>query len=114
MKHFISKQQWEDRITYKHFWIIGSTVVSTIIYTHYNDNDAVNISGVYVDDKYRKKGIATMMLKETMNDEIPYSLEVRKDNVAAIKLYENFGFHYWQESEDKEMIWMKDFKYTKE
>ncbi len=112
MKHFVSKQQWEGKISYKHFWTEDDLVVSTLVITHYNNNETVNISGVYVHEDYRQRGIATMMLKETLDKTTPFSLEVRKDNVAAIKLYENFGFHYWQDS-DSEMIWMKDFKYSK-
>ena len=111
MKHYSIKQQWEDSVVYKHFWVTDEVLVSTLVFTHYNNDDAVNISGVYVHEDYRQKGIATMMF-ETLDKDTPHCLEVRRDNLQAIKLYEKLGFHYWQES-DNNMIWMKDFKYSK-
>lgn len=61
------------------------------------DSDEVHILNIAVREDYRTLGIASILMKEMI--EISYnqgvffaSLEVRKDNAAARKLYEKFGF----------------------
>ena len=56
-----------------------------------------NITNVCVDPAYRRKGVATGMLKELiqrsrMMGVKDYTLEVRESNESAIKLYEKLGF----------------------
>jgi len=59
--------------------------------------DEIHIANLAVDSNYRKKGIATELIKETMeranflNVNI-VSLEVRLSNINAINLYEKMGF----------------------
>ncbi len=113
IKHLISKQQWNKYVAYKHIYLDGDIVVGTLTCNEYDDSDAVIINGVYVNENYRNKGIGTMMMKDITNNDLPMCLEVDMDNQVAIKLYEKFGFHYWQESDTSNMYWMKNFKYTK-
>ena len=55
------------------------------------------ITNVAVNSAFRKKGIARHLMKATLSEGekrniAAYTLEVRAGNVAAIKLYESFGF----------------------
>ena len=55
------------------------------------------ITNVAVNSAFRKKGIAKELMKATLTEGekrniTAYTLEVRAGNVAAIKLYESFGF----------------------
>lgn len=80
---------------------------STRFYVFFEDERAVGYVGIYsvldegyitniaVLKKYRKKGIATSLLKELTEKEKNLSfitLEVRASNAAAIALYEKFNF----------------------
>ena len=112
LKHLVSKQQWDGYITFKHVYIEDDVIVATVNVNEYDNNDAQVISAVYVHEDYRNKGIGTMIINDITNNDNPMSLEVDRDNLIAIKLYEKFGFHYWQDEDDK-MIWMKNFKYNK-
>lgn len=76
-----------------------SDVAGFIICQVEMENDTLfgHIITINVDPNYRRRGIATMMLKETeqilkekgINE---CHLEVREDNFAALKLYENSGY----------------------
>lgn len=80
---------------------------NTRFYVFFEDERAVGYVGIYsvldegyitniaVLKKYRKKGIATSLLKELTEKEKNLSfitLEVRASNTAAIALYEKFNF----------------------
>jgi len=58
--------------------------------------DVINIVDVFVKANYRRKGIASKLFDfifDYFKDrDIKYMLEVRDDNVSAIKLYEKCGF----------------------
>lgn len=52
------------------------------------------IIDIFTEEEYRKQGIALSLIKEIEKD-FPVeniTLEVREDNIAAIKLYEKLGF----------------------
>lgn len=58
-----------------------------------------DITNVMIREDYRRQGIARKMLKRLMEDakEIGvrnYTLEVRRSNLPAIKLYEKIGFKF--------------------
>lgn len=64
-------------------------------YIVYKDRDiSYDIFQIAVLPHMQKKNIATMMLGDIMDKDIV--LEVRVDNVAAIKLYEKNGFKAFQ------------------
>lgn len=67
---------------------------------------AAFITLVLLDDKYRGKGIASELLKDVLAvcDERGFQsceLEVEKDNLSAIKLYEKHGFSIYEKSDTK-------------
>ena len=53
--------------------------------------------GIMIDEKYQNKKIGTMLIKAILAESIKYGikkidLEVYKNNISAIKLYQNHGF----------------------
>lgn len=80
-----------------------------------------HITNIAVLEKYRNKGIATAMLNEMINYVKENSLtlltlEVRKSNCPAIKLYKKFGFkilgerkHFYSDNREDAFIMTMDF-----
>ena len=80
--------------------------------------DAWHVMNVAVDEPYRRRGVARLML-ETMLQETDvdgsrgHTLEVRVTNVSAIRLYESLGFrpagmrrgYYTDNREDALIMW---------
>lgn len=59
--------------------------------------DRYEINNIYVLSEYRNKGIASRLLEKVIEDgkfncKINITLEVREDNLIAIKLYTKYGF----------------------
>lgn len=56
--------------------------------------DEIDITYIYIDELKRNQGFGTKMLKSFLNEFKNYkiNLEVREDNLYAIKLYKNCGF----------------------
>ena len=91
--------------------LIGYLVLSRYV-------DAWHVMNVAVSPAWRRKGVATALLRrlldETRNDgQRGYTLEVRVSNVGAISLYERFGFrtkgvrrgYYTDNREDALIMW---------
>ena len=91
--------------------LVGYLVLSRYV-------DAWHVMNVAVDPEHRRLGIATAMLARlfevTRDDaERGYTLEVRVSNLAAIALYESFGFvsrgvrrgYYTDNREDAVIMW---------
>lgn len=79
--HFIAKQ--DDKV-------IGECMLSDIA----KEGEITNVA---VRDEFRQQGVAIKLLEralqEGQNRQIEaYTLEVRKNNLAAVKLYKKFGF----------------------
>lgn len=58
--------------------------------------DRIEINYIFIKDGYRKNGIASNLLKYLINsykNSYNITLEVSKNNTAAIKLYEKNGFN---------------------
>ena len=80
--------------------------------------DEGHIMNIAVDDKYRRQGIATEILNKIIEDGFKkgikaFTLEVRKSNIGAIRLYEKAGFksagirpHYYPDKEDACIYWL--------
>lgn len=79
------------------------------------------ISNVSVSKEHRREGISTRMLTELLRTGRQaglhaFTLEVRKSNLAARRLYEKFGFvsegirpgFYDQPKEDAEILWLRE------
>jgi len=84
-------------------------------------HDEIHILKVAVDSKFRKRGIARMLIEDTLeyfksrgaNHAV---LEVRTDNISAINLYEKLGFepvrirrNYYRETGDDALVMMLEF-----
>lgn len=76
-------------------YFVDDKIVGYLIYdVIYNRCEIINI---FVKNEFRNRKIATNMLKYLIdfaknNDFYNITLEVRKDNLYAIKLYKNMGF----------------------
>lgn len=61
------------------------------------NEDIGHIISIAVDKNYRRRGIGTILLRNTINELMKLGarkirIEVRESNIAAIKLYEKIGF----------------------
>lgn len=77
------------------FYFIGNEVVGYLVYEDIYDRFEIDF--IFVDNKYRRKGIAGSLLEELFKlgkakNIINITLEVRKDNYNAISLYLKHGF----------------------
>ena len=62
-------------------------------YLYYSDiYDRIEINQIEVCEKFRCMGIASSLLDNLVKLEKDITLEVREDNISAIKLYEKFDF----------------------
>lgn len=74
-------------------------------------SDLTGEVGVAVLAAYQEIGLGTMLVDELINWQINYSklkylvLEVKKENLSAIRLYHKLGFK--NQTETKQTIWMK-------
>lgn len=95
---------------------IGKTLVGYLIVSRYTD--AWHVMNVAVDEPYRRRGVARLMLEtllaETEGDGTRgHTLEVRVSNHGAIRLYEDLGFrpagmrrgYYTDDREDALVMW---------
>ena len=77
------------------FYFIDSKVVAYLVYEDIYDRFEIDF--IFVDNKYRRRGIASNLLDELFKvgkekNIINITLEVRKDNYSAISLYLKHGF----------------------
>jgi ribosomal-protein-alanine N-acetyltransferase len=90
---------------------IGYLIVSLFV-------DDWHIMNLAVDPAWRRRGVAGLLLEDFLarsegGRERGYTLEVRKSNEAAIRLYEQFGFrargvrrgYYLDDHEDAVIMW---------
>lgn len=62
-------------------------------YLYYSDiYDRIEINQINVIDKYKRQGYASELMKHLIAKNKSISLEVKCDNIPAIRLYEKFGF----------------------
>ena len=91
--------------------VIGYLFVSLFV-------DDWHIMNLAVDPAWRRRGVAGLLLEDFLASseggrERGYTLEVRKSNEAAIRLYEQFGFkargirrgYYLDDQEDALIMW---------
>ena len=80
---------------------------SVIAYLYYSEiYERVEINNIEVESDFRNKGIGTELLRyltET-TDQKSISLEVKKDNYNAIKLYKKFNFKEKEKFEEVRKI----------
>lgn len=91
--------------------LVGYLVLSRYV-------DAWHVMNIAVDTAWRRQGIASALLERLLADtsgdsERGHTLEVRVSNLAAIRLYERFGFrsrgirrgYYTDNREDALVMW---------
>ncbi len=93
--------------------LVGYLIISRYV-------DAWHVMNVAVAREYRRRGIATQLLRELfrLTEGDPrrgYTLEVRVSNASAIALYERLGFHatgvrrgYYTDNREDALIMWKD------
>ena len=92
---FINKEYLENEFNNNPFIKVLILKEDIIIgYLYYSDiYDRVEINQIEIEENHRNCGKGSLLLKElteTVNKNI--TLEVREDNIPAIKLYEKFNF----------------------
>ena len=76
-------------------YLIDNKIVGYVEYAHIYEK--MEIENIFVKEEYRNQKIATKLMQKIINialenDIYNITLEVRKSNKIAIKLYENFNF----------------------
>jgi len=71
---------------------INNEIIAFLLFTIMYDK--CEIIDIYVDNNYRRKGIAFKLINEIIKDYKleNITLEVSKDNISAINLYKKLGF----------------------
>ena len=64
-------------------------------------DDGTLLDEIYLEEKYRNKGIGTNIIKEVINNNDIIYLWVYKENVQAISLYKKLGFNVIEETESR-------------
>ena len=86
----------EDELKKEYTRIYGYYINEELIgFIHVeNIQEECSIINIVVDNKYRRKQIASQLLKYVLEKEkmTKCVLEVNQNNIPAIKLYEKFGF----------------------
>lgn len=65
---------------------------------------------LYIEEKYRGKGIGTCILKDITNKYSPIYLWVYRQNTNAIALYQKLGFKIIEETENRYLMECKNEK----
>ena len=79
--------------------VVDNKVVGCLLLT--DKDDGTLLDEIYLEEKYRNKGIGTNIIKEVIsNNDIIY-LWVYKENVQAISLYKKLGFNVIEETESR-------------
>jgi ribosomal-protein-alanine N-acetyltransferase len=99
-----NKKQLTDMMDKPTYLIIGFFKDKKLVgYLIANNNDiSVDLFKIYVDEKYRNKGIGKQLLTFLINHHRnkPIYVEVLSTNAYAIKLYEKLGFKKIHERSD--------------
>ena len=98
---------WQQTNFYgKHKIIVAKNIDEIAGFLIYSDNFEVEILRICISIKYRRRGIAKNLLQLLPKNQ-QILLEVRQNNISAIKLYQQFGFQqiairkkYYQNNEN--------------
>lgn len=87
IKAEFSNNPYAKYIVYKS----GNNIIGYIYYS--NIYERIEINQIEVEKEYRNKKIASKLMMTLIKKENkPITLEVKKDNIAAINLYKKYGF----------------------
>ena len=79
--------------------VVDNKVVGCLLLT--DKDDGTLLDEIYLEEKYRNKGIGTSIIKEVINNNDIIYLWVYKENVQAISLYKKLGFNVIEETESR-------------
>ena len=79
--------------------VVDDKVVGCLLLT--DKDDGTLLDEIYLEEKYRNKGIGTNIIKEVINNNDIIYLWVYKENVQAISLYKKLGFVVIEETESR-------------
>ena len=79
--------------------VVDDKVVGCLLLT--DKDDGTLLDEIYLEEKYRNKGIGTNILKEVINNNDIIYLWVYKENLHAISLYKKLGFFVIEETESR-------------
>lgn len=98
IKEYVNNQVAKELYNYS-LVIVDDKVIGCILVSDLEDGKLLD--EIYLDDKYRNKGIGSQLIKEVLaNNPIVY-LWVYKDNKEAIDLYSRLGFLVYEETETR-------------
>jgi ribosomal protein S18 acetylase RimI-like enzyme len=82
-------------------------------YGHIDNEDNKNWLGIFISDKYRNKGMGSIIMEDLLKESIDnIYLTVDKENINAIHLYNKIGFTIEKEENNHYlMIYKKNKKY---
>ena len=86
---------------------VDNTVIGCLLLT--DEDDGILLDEIYLEEEYRNNGIGTDIIKKVLNNNDIVYLWVYKENMKAISLYKNLGFHIIEETEFR--YYMKYSKY---
>ena len=98
IKEYVDNQVAKELYNYN-LVLVDDKVIGCILVSDLEDGKLLD--EIYLDDKYRNKGIGSQLIKEVLvNNPIVY-LWVYKDNKEAIDLYSRLGFLVYEETETR-------------
>lgn len=78
---------------------INSIIIGCVLVKKYKDG--VLLDEIYIEDKYRNRGIGTDIVKNILKDNKKVYLFVYKDNYLAYNLYKKLGFLVIESTESR-------------
>ena len=79
--------------------IVDNKIVGCILLT--NNDSGKLLDEIYLEEKYRNKGIGTKIIMDILNNNDVVYLWVYKENKKAISLYKKLGFNVIEETESR-------------
>lgn len=79
--------------------IVDNKIVGSLLLT--KKDDGILLDEIYIEEKYRNKGIGTNIIKEVISNNNIIYLWVYKENISAISLYKKLGFNIIKETETR-------------
>ncbi len=94
MNFYIDTRPVGSRKNWEYGYFTAKGLIGSCYMTGVSKNTG-NINGLFVKEEFRKKGVATELLKRIIDDlgnYITLELGVAQDNTVAVELYKKFGF----------------------
>lgn len=79
--------------------VINNKVIGCVLIT--NKDDGKLLDEIYIEEKFRNKGIGTSIIKDIIRENTIVYLWVYKENKQAISLYKKLGFKVIDETDSR-------------